>query len=109
MRSFKMNGIDWFVTEVDSNSPLLIDRTGTQTIAVTDPAVHTVYIANNLTGEFRRKVLVHELCHCALVSYGLIQDIHKVVRPSDWIFAEEWICNLLADYGEIIFTSEELL
>ena len=109
MQKFKMNGIEWFVTEVESSSSLLIDRTGLRTVAVTDPSIHTIFLADNLRGEFRQRVLVHELCHCALVSYGLINDLHNFVPPENWVFAEEWVCNLLADYGHIIFEKETLL
>lgn len=50
------------------------------------------------------KILIHELGHCALVSYSLLDDIHKVVKPEYWIWAEEWVCNFIADYGTKIFS-----
>lgn len=110
MRYFEMNGIVWAVADVGNDSSLLIDRTGRRTVAVTDPYVHTIFMSSALSGDYRRKVLTHELCHCALVSYGLIDDIRSVVEPSNWVYAEEWICNLMADYGLIIFSNlEELL
>lgn len=37
-------------------------------------------------------------------SYGLLDDIHKVVKPEYWILAEEWVCNFIADYGAKIFS-----
>lgn len=100
-----MNGIEWSVVDVEPSSYLLIDRLGTRTVAVTDPYLHTIFMSSDLRGQFRQKVLIHELCHCALVSYNLIDDIHRAVRPSDWIIAEEWICNLLANYGISIFAN----
>lgn len=105
MNHFTMNGIVWQVVVVPPNSGLLVDRLGTLTVAVTDPMVHTIYMSSELRGQFRRKVLTHELCHCALVSYNLLDDIHRAVRPSDWIVAEEWVCNLLANYGVDIFSN----
>lgn len=45
------------------------------------------------------RVLIHEICHCVLYSYGLLYDIHKAVKKDYWILAEEWICNFLCDYG----------
>lgn len=50
------------------------------------------------------KVFIHELGHCALVSFNLLDDIHRMVKPEYWIEAEEWACNLLADYGFEIFS-----
>lgn len=105
MNSFMMNGDVWTVRYVDPRSSLMIDRTGTRTIGVTDPTTHEVYISNELYGQRKQKVLIHEICHCALVSYGLIDDIRRVVAPSDWVMAEEWICNLLAEYGLVIFST----
>lgn len=56
------------------------------------------------SGALLMKVLIHELGHCALVSYSLLDDIHKVVKPEYWIWAEEWVCNFIADYGTKIFS-----
>lgn len=38
-----------------------------------------------------------------MFSYGLLEAVHSVVDPENWIEAEEWICNFLADYGDEIF------
>lgn len=50
------------------------------------------------------KVLVHELGHCALISFGLINDIHKMTKREYWVYAEEWVCNIIANYGMLIFS-----
>lgn len=50
------------------------------------------------------KVLIHELGHCALFSFGLIDDIHRMVDRRFWVEAEEWVCNFIADYGRNIFS-----
>lgn len=49
------------------------------------------------------KVLLHELGHATMVSYGLLDDIYRMVKPEYQVEAEEWICNFLADYALIIF------
>lgn len=64
----------------------------------------TIFMSRSLSGALLIKVLIHELGHCALVSYGLLDDIHKVVKPEYWILAEEWVCNFIADYGAKIFS-----
>lgn len=98
-----MNGDVWTVRYVPAYYPELIDRTNQRRVATTDPRTKTVYLSNELSGSFLKRVLIHELGHCALFSFGLLDDIHRVVDREHWVDAEEWICNLLADYGERIY------
>lgn len=98
-----MNHILWHVRKVDPNSVRLVDRTGAKTVATTDPVSHTVNIAKTLKGEFYNTVLIHELGHCALVSFHLLDYIHERVPREYWVDMEEFICNFLADYGFKIF------
>ena len=104
MDGFTMNGYSWRVCFVDSDDPMLVDRTGELTVATTDPETLRVYISNSLDGSFLTRVLVHELGHCAMFSFGLLDDIHRMVHPRYWIEAEEWVCNFIADYGMKIFS-----
>lgn len=98
-----LNGDDWYVQVVEQHSPMLTDRTGKITVATTDPSNYTVYLSDKLQGDFLIKVLLHELGHCTMVSYGLLDYIHSAVYPDMWIEAEEWLCNFLTDYGFSIF------
>ena len=104
MNSFSMNGYFWKVQFVEASDPMLMDRTGKRTVATTDPVSRTVYLANVLYGDFLMKVLIHELGHCALVSFNLLDDLHRMVKPQYWVEAEEWACNLLADFGFQVFS-----
>lgn len=104
MDSFYMNGYLWKVIFVDPNSDLLVDRTNTLRIATTDPVTYCVYLSNALEGELLNKVLIHELGHCTMVSFNLLEDIHRMVKRKYWIEAEEWVCNFIADYGFRIFS-----
>lgn len=99
-----MNGYLWRIQFVDPSDPMLMDRTHTQTVATTDPDHLIVYLSNQLRGDFLMRVVLHELGHCAIFSYDLLKDIHKMVRPSYWIEAEEYLCNFIADYGFKIFS-----
>ena len=103
MLSFSMNGYRWRVLFDSPYSPNFIDRTGKLCVATTDPRTRTIYLSNRLAGDFLHTVLIHELGHCALFSYNLLSDVHNAIPPQLWIEAEEWICNLLADYGEEMF------
>lgn len=103
MSRFAMGDDMWRVCFVDPDDPMLVDRTGRLTVATTDPSTLTVYLSSDLHGGFLNRVLVHELGHCALFSFHLLDDIHRMVHPSHWVEAEEWVCNFIADYGLKIF------
>lgn len=98
-----MNGYHWQIKFVDPYNPLLVDRTGTLTVATADPLTSCVYISDAISGSFLTRVLIHELGHCAIFSYHLLDDIHQMIKPKYWIEAEEWVCNFIADYGFKIF------
>lgn len=109
MDSFYMNGDLWHVKKVNPYSPELVDRTGELRVATTDPNRMMVYLSNQLRGDFFTTVLIHELGHCAMISFDLIDYIHNHVEPENWIDVEEFMCNFIADYGLKIFrTAYEL-
>ena len=103
MTRFTMNGYLWRIVYVSSYDPILVDRTGNLTVATTDPKDLCIYISDEISGSFLFRVLVHELGHCAIYSFNLLNDIHRMVHPKYWVEAEEWICNFIADYGMKIF------
>lgn len=105
--TFIMNGYFWRVLRVPPDSPLLVDRTGKQCIATTDPNTQCIYVSDILEGAFLKTVLLHEMGHCVMLSYGLIVMIRAKLPEHLWIEAEEWCCNLIADYGEEIFSKVE--
>ena len=102
-QAFVMNGYFWHVYFVNPSSSLLIDRTCSRRVATTDANTLCIYLSEELRDGFLKTVLIHELGHAAMFSYGLLSVIHSFVRPSQWIEAEEWICNFIANYGDEIF------
>lgn len=104
-----MGGILWHVAMVPPDSFYLVDRTGTLTVATTDPKSHTVYLSWDLKGEFLARVVIHELGHCAMVSFDLISEIRRMVAPKYWVEMEEFCCNLIADYGYTIYKDAYLI
>lgn len=100
---FTMNGDIWDVDLVSPTDKMLVDRTGSLRVATTDPVYHKVYLSWDLRGDFLMTVFIHELAHCAMISYGLIEQIHIMVKPKYWIKMEEFICNFLADFGLQIY------
>ena len=103
MDSFFVNGYLWRIKQVPYASPMLIEKTGTRTVATTDLITRTVYLLDTLEGSFFTTVLLHELGHVVMFSYGLLDDVHRAVPRHLWIDAEEWVCNFIADYGLQIF------
>lgn len=106
---FELNDIYWEMKYAPSNSSVLIDRTGELKLACTDPITKCIYISDKLSGELKAKVVKHELCHCVLLSYGLLNDIHRMTKPENRIEMEEYICNIVSDYSSIINTISEML
>ena len=97
-----MNGDLWRVQFVFPHDSVLIDRTGNKTLAVSDYSTMTISIANNLRGELLNRVFIHELGHCVMFSYGLLPELHRMVKKRYWVDAEEFVCNILADYGQFV-------
>nr|DAH09323.1 MAG TPA: Protein of unknown function (DUF3920) [Caudoviricetes sp.] len=105
-----MNGDLWRVRFVSPNDNVLIDRTGKRTLAVSDYSTMIISIANNLHGELLNRVFVHELGHCVMFSYGLLTDLHRMIKKRYWVDAEEFVCNILADYSHfVIGTARDIL
>lgn len=86
---FSVNRIIWKIAYVDEYSPHLMRSDGTISVGCTDFGGRTVFIADNLSENFQRKVLLHEICHCICFSYGLYFDLQT----------EETICDFVATYG----------
>ena len=100
---FYMNGLRWRVRFTYPTDPVLVDRTGTLTIGVTDIATMTIYLSNELRGEFLTRVVLHELSHAMMYSYHYLDEIHRYCKKRYWIEMEELIANLIADRAHEIF------
>lgn len=100
---FYMNGLRWRVRFTYPKDPVLVDRTGTLTIGVTDSATMTIYLSNKLRGEFLTRVVLHELSHAMMISYGYLEQIHRYCKKRHWVDMEELIANLIANQAKEIF------
>lgn len=98
-----INGDEWRVERVAWDAPALVDRTGALCVATTDPRSMTIYLADWLEGDFLARVLIHEMTHATMWSYGLVERLRRMARDGEAISLEEWVCNLVADYGLGIF------
>ena len=104
MRTFYVNGHQWHMIFVEPWDPVLVDRTGEMRVATTDPITNCVYLSKELSGDFLRHVVAHELGHVFMLSYGVLAQLHGMSKPKYWIDIEEWICNLIADHASAIST-----
>ena len=100
---FYMNGLRWRVRFTYPTDPVLVDRTGNLTIGVTDSATMTIYLSNELRGSFLTTVVLHELSHAMMISYGYLEQIHRYCKKRYWVDMEELIANLIAQQAKEIF------
>lgn len=82
---FNINGIEWDIVWVNSNSDDLRRSDGSITVAVTDWNDKCIYMSNRLKGGFLRKVMAHELCHCFCFSYSIHIPIEQEEFMADWV------------------------
>lgn len=87
-----MNGIKWKVLFAKQDSEYLKTSLGNYTVGMCDRTTQTIYISELLQGKFLRKVLLHEITHSAMFSYGIDMSVEQ----------EEMFCDLLATYGDEI-------
>lgn len=90
---YEMNGYTWNVYLVAPSDPILTRSDGSFTVGVCDRETQELYISNMIQGDFLRKVLIHEVCHSAMFSYGIDLSVEQ----------EEVVCDLIATYGDEIF------
>ena len=89
---FMMNGIEWNVYKVPSYSGMLRRSDNSYTVGMCDFSNRSIFLCNKLSGQFLRKVLIHEVCHSAMSSYGIDMSVEQ----------EELFCDLVATYGDEI-------
>lgn len=98
MNIFYINNDRWSVELVSPDDSVLIDRTGIKRLATTDPVLKRIFISYNIRGTLLKRVLFHEIGHCMLISYGIINDICKRFPEERWLEVEECLCNYIADH-----------
>ena len=89
---YQINGKTWYIRIVRSDSPMLMRSDGSYTVGMCDRTTQAIYISELLQGKFLRKVLIHEVCHSAMFSYGIDMSVEQ----------EELFCDLVATYGDEI-------
>lgn len=95
--NFEINGIKWEVISVEPFSDCLRRSDGSFAVGVTDNSTKTICLSNRLYGAYKRKVLIHEICHAVCMS----RDIHIPIEQ------EEFLCDFVASYGDEVFNIAE--
>lgn len=94
-----INGIDWNVVRVNPYNINLFNNDGTLTIGMTDTYLKTIFINDKLKGLLLRKVLIHELVHAWIFSYGIILTKQQ----------EEFMCDFIATNSDDILNKVDEL
>ena len=96
---FKISWERWFFKFVPSLDPSRKIDNKKYTIGTCDDRTKTIYLDNRLRGDQLKKVLCHEIVHCAMFSYDVF------LTPKQ----EELLADLIATYGEeIIYITNKI-
>lgn len=98
MRAY-INGFKWEVEFTDSTSDLARSD-GSVALGVTDKNTGYIYLSSHLKGALLRKVLLHELCHAFIFSYGYYLTVEE----------EEFLCCFVDSYAyDMVTLADSLL
>lgn len=96
---FLINNIAWKIAFVNSNYPLLRRKTGQYSVGACDNLTRTIYLNENLKGNFLKKVLCHQITHAAMFSYNVNLTLQQ----------QELVADLISTYGdEIIYITNKI-
>ena len=96
---FLINNVYWKLAFVAPNFPLLRRLNGEYTVGACDNLTRTIYLNENLQGDFLKKVLCHEIVHAAMFSYNVDLSIEQ----------QELVADLISTYGEeIIYITNKI-
>ena len=87
----KINDIEWDII-FTNNTKELQRSDGSVTFGVTDVNILGIFIWSSLRGRMLRKVMVHELSHAFIFSYGYFLTLEE----------EEFLCSFIDTYAEDI-------
>ena len=96
---FIINGEIWYIEYVPANDIILLRPDGVQTVGVCDDITKTIYLSEELYGDFLKKVLAHEITHAAMFSYDVFLTYEQ----------EELVADLIATFGEEIIDITNLI
>lgn len=96
---FIINGEIWYIEYVPANDIILLRPDGVWTVGMCDDITKTIYLSEELYGDFLKKVLAHEITHAAMFSYDVFLTYDQ----------EELVADLIATFGEEIIDITNLI
>jgi hypothetical protein len=96
---FIINGEWWYIIYVAPTDEILLRPEGIFTVGMCDDVTKTIYLSDELYGDFLKKVLAHETTHAAMFSYDVFLTYEQ----------EELIADIIATFGEEIIDITNLL
>lgn len=89
----RINDIEWNIV-FTNNTEELQRSDGSVTFGVTDVNLLEIFIWSSLRGRMLRKVMIHELSHAFIFSYGYFLTLEE----------EEFLCSFIDTYAEDIIS-----
>lgn len=99
MNAFLVNGQAWRVVRVPVGDSRLVDRTGSQKLATTDPTTRTVSVRADLEPPLLDQVALHEAAHVVATAHGMLPTLRATVDERYWVPAEEWAAKAMELHG----------
>lgn len=99
MRPLVIDGVLWRVVRVRPDDPRLTDRTGTRTVATTNPRTREICLSEALQPPFLDRVMLHEVSHAIALTYGLLGRLRGLLDQSAQVPVEEWAAGMVEGYG----------
>lgn len=97
---FTINGINWNLIFVNSNSPDLLRSDGSISLAVADWNSKSIFVSVVPKGAYLRRIIAHELCHAFCFSYDVSMPIEQ----------EEYLANWVSLYGtDLIYLLDNIM
>lgn len=87
-----INGERWRILLVSPNHPSLMTSEGTYALGCCDDTLKTIFITDDISQPYLKKVLCHEFVHACMYSYNIELNDYQ----------EEILADLIATYGSEI-------
>ena len=96
---FIINGEQWKLLFVPKTHVALLKPNGEFAIGACDDFTKTIYLNNELSGNYLKKVLSHEITHAAMFSYNVYLSLAQ----------EELLAELMSTFGDEIIDITNIL
>lgn len=84
---------------VEPGDARLIDRTGYEKLATTDPSTRTIHLSSALRPPLLDRVVLHEVAHAITITHSLLGRLRDSMPPYSWVPAEEWSASLVENHS----------